>query len=230
MARGSVYLIGSSKGGTLSAIVKRALAKVDGRRPRVAASYAAMHGDSRGLSFMVTTAAKVFGVEVERFFVPGEHGASHDEDAREILEHADVVFMAGGDPVAGAHLFTSSGADAWLREAHDRGTSFIGISAGAIMLCAYWASWPDSPTHLAPFDGGSLVPCLGVVADLVVDCHAEEDDWAELRLVQGMLEEKNLKPRLLGLPHGGGVIVNPEGKLENVGLAPFVLPPSSAQQ
>jgi cyanophycinase-like exopeptidase len=220
--RGSVYLIGSGQGGTLSAMGKRALAKIDGRRPRVAASYAAMHGNTRGMSFMLSTAAKVFGVEVERFHVPGEHGAGSEKEARKTLEEADVVFMAGGDPVAGARLFTSSGADAWLREAHERGASFIGISAGAIMLCAYWASWPDEPVTGAPFDGGELVPCTAVVPDLVVDCHAEEDEWSELYLVQKMLQAGHLSPRLLGLPHGGGVIVGPDGKLENVGVSPFV--------
>ncbi len=224
MARGSVYLVGSGQGGTLAAVVKRALAKVDGRRPRVAASYASMHGNSGGLSFMLKTAAKVFGVEVERFYVPGEEGARSDRPARAVLETADLVFMAGGDPVAGARLFTSSGADAWLREAHERGASFVGISAGAIMLCAYWASWPDDPPKDAPFDGGELIPCTAVVPDLVVDCHAEEDEWVELILVAGMLRARKLSPRLLGLPHGGGVIVHPDGTLENAGIPPFAPP------
>ena len=119
-ARGAVYLIGSGQGGTMSAGAKRALAGVQGRKPRVAASYAAMDGSGRGMSFMVGMAAKLFGVDVERFTVPGERGAGSEKDAG-TLAKADLVFIAGGDPVHGARLFTQSGADAWLREASERG-------------------------------------------------------------------------------------------------------------
>jgi cyanophycinase-like exopeptidase len=224
MPRGSVYLVGSGQGGTLSTMVKRALKRVEGKRPRVAASYAAMHGNARGLSFMLSTAAKVFGVEVERFFVPGEHGASPDKPGRAVVDAADVIFVAGGDPVAGAQLFAASGADAWLREARDRGAALLGISAGSMMLCAWWASWPDEPPKGAPFEGGTLVRCAGVVPDLVVDCHAEEDDWAELKLVREMCVAKGISPRLVGLPHGGAVIVDADEKLEPVGLPHFTLP------
>lgn len=223
MPLGSVYLVGSGQGGTLSTMVKRALRKVEGRRPKVAASYAAMHGNASGLAFMLSTAAKVFGVEVQRFFVPGEHGAGSDKPGRAAIDAADVIFMAGGDPVAGAQLFAASGADAWLRDARARGTALLGISAGSMMLCEWWASWPDEPPKEAPFEGGTLVRCTGVAPDLVADCHAEEDDWAELRLVRGMLVADGLSPRLIGLPHGGGVIVDAEGKLEPIGKPPFTL-------
>ena len=228
MARGSVYLIGSGQGGTLSTVVKRALegAKRSGKRPRVAASYAAMHHSTSGLSFMVSTAAKVFGVDVERFFVPGEQGTAADTDGRAIVERADVIFVSGGDPVAGAELFTSSGADAWLREARERGTALGGVSAGSMMLCAFWASWPDEPDASAPFDGGALVPCTGVVPNLVIDCHAEEEGWSELKIVRQMLLAKgggSVGVRTIGVPSGGAGVVDADGRLEDVGRPSFTL-------
>jgi cyanophycinase-like exopeptidase len=221
MPNAPVYLIGSGQGGTFAAGVKRALSAVHGRKARVAASYAAMDGNARGLSFMISTAAKIFGVEVERFAVPGERGASSDKDARQTLDDADLVFMAGGDPVSGARLFAESGADAWLREANARGVPMIGISAGAMMLCAYWASWPEQAPVGAPFDGGELVRCTGVVSDLVIDCHAEEDGWSELSLVQAMLAAEKRSMRLRGVPSGGGLIVHPDGRLEAFGKEAF---------
>ena len=208
----------------MKAMVKRAIRGITGRKPRVAATYAAMHGSAKGMSFMVTMAAKVFGVDVARFTVPGEHGHASDAASKKIIDEADVIFVAGGDPVAGAELLLSSGADAWLRDARQRGQSLLGVSAGSMMLAAWWAKWPDDPPPGAPFDGAELVECARVVGDLVVDCHAEEDDWVELRTVDKLLTARGgAKPRLLGLPNGGGVIVDGEGNLEEVGVAPFVL-------
>ena len=102
----------------------------------------------------------------------------------------------------------------------------MGISAGAIMLCAWWAEWPDSPDDGLPHDGGVLVPCAAVLPDFVVDCHAEEDQWGELRLVRAMLHERPESPphHFLGLPTGAGVIVTPGRPLESVGVAPYRLP------
>ena len=104
----------------------------------------------------------------------------------------------------------------------------LGISAGAMMLCAHWASWPEQEAPVgAPFDGGELVRCTGVVPDLVVDCHAEDDGWSELVLVRGMLQAQGLTARLRGIPSGGGLIVAPDGSLEVIGKGPFEPPPLS---
>ncbi len=162
------------------------------------------------------------GATVERFTVAGEAGSVPPDDARAVLERADLVFVSGGDPVRGARLLAAAGADLWLREAHARGAACFGISAGSIMLCAWWADWPESPSPGAPHDGGTLVPCAAVLPDLVVDCHAEEDGWAELRLVRGMLAARGgALPKLLGLPSGSAVVVEPGGAIAGVGGAPF---------
>jgi hypothetical protein len=220
---GPVYLVGSPKGSALKTAVRRALGGVKGHKPRVAASYAAIGSHAEGLSFMTSMVDKLFKAEVQRFAVPGEKGGMPADGARAILDAADIVFFAGGDPVEGAKHLIDAGADAWLREARARGTSFVGVSAGSIMLGAWWATWPDNPQAVDdPFDGGSLVPCTRVVPDLVVDCHAEEDGWEELLLVQRMLAARKLSPRLVGVPNGGGVVVDGDGRLEPVGTPPYV--------
>ncbi len=138
--------------------------------------------------------------------------------------------MSGGDPVEGANRLVHAGADAWLRDANARGAACLGISAGAMMLAAWWAEWPDAPPHGAAHDGGELVRCTGVVPDLVVDCHAEEDHWGELYLVRAMLRDRYARvangeslPRFLGLPTGGGIVVEPDGTRAPLGSPPFEL-------
>jgi cyanophycinase-like exopeptidase len=228
-APGSVYLAASSAHETLKSMCARALASVERRSaPRVAVTFAAAGGPSA--ERMMTSLGAYFpGASMQRFVVEGErvNAPVPPAQARAIVEEADIVFVSGGDPVHGARLLVDAGADGWLREARARGAACIGVSAGAMMLCAWWASWPDAPPHDAAHDGGELVSCTRVVPDLVVDCHAEEDEWSELHLVRAMLRDRigfaHDLPRLLGLPTGAGLVVAPDGALESIGSAPFQL-------
>ena len=233
---GAVYLAASSHEGTLRAMASRILASADRRPLRIAVTYAAAGGAM--VARMNQHIARLFGgAQIDRFTVAGESEGEGEraestspEVATATIEAADLIFIAGGDPVQGARLLVRAGADVWLRAARARGTPCLGISAGAIMLATWWAAWPDHPDHGlgAPHDGGELVPCTGVVPALVVDCHAEDDDWSELRLVRGMLRDRPAgepEPRFLGLLTGRGIIVGPDGSIENVGGSPFVLPP-----
>jgi cyanophycinase-like exopeptidase len=223
---GAVYLVSSSQKATLDAMVERALAGIARKPARIAATFAASGGPH--VAQMSAFLQKAFGgAEVTRFTVTGENPEMPPWEARAIVDDADLIFVGGGDPVHGAMVLGGGGANEWIREANARGTPCMGLSAGAIMLCAWWGVWPDDAPADAPHDGGELVPCLGVVPDLVIDCHAEEDHWAELALVRGMLrdhvDELPNMPRFLGLPTGGGLIVAPDGRLETVGAAPFLL-------
>ena len=226
---GSVYLAASSHEPTLRAMAARITASAPSGRPlRVAATYAAAGGEmAERIGHYL---GRLFGgAEVQRFMVEGEQSAMPPREARAMLERADVIFVSGGDPVRGARLLARAGADAWLRDARARGTACLGISAGAIMLAAWWAEWPDDPPYGMPHDGGELVECTGVVPDLVVDCHAEDDDWSELRLVRAILQDRDARggggagaavpSRFLGLPTGGGIVVGPDGTTVNIGDA-----------
>jgi cyanophycinase-like exopeptidase len=227
---GSVYLVASPTKGTFKAMASRAIeegcsTREARARPHVAASYAAADGPivERMSSFL----QHAFGdAEVTRFTVKGERRAMAPEKARAIVDAADVIFLGGGDPVVGARHLVDAGADQWLQAARARGTPCVGVSAGAIMLCSWWAEWPEDADADAPHDGGELVSCTRAVPDLVVDCHAEHDEWEELKLVRGMLRERlgDAKlPRFVGLPTGTGVIVGGDGSLESVGGALYRL-------
>jgi cyanophycinase-like exopeptidase len=221
---GSVFLQGSGQPSSriFKEMIKEALAGVSGRKPRVALSLAALANSIGAVrKFLGWFTARTFGdAEVERFSVAGEKDAMDPDDAYAIVQRADLIYLTGGDPVLGARLLNDSGAAEWLRQARARGAHLAGGSAGAIMLGAWWADWPEEPDG-RPFDGGVLVPCTGVVPDLVVDTHAEENDWEELLLVKGMLAAAGHSPRLRGIPTDGGLIVGPDDGLRSVGDPAF---------
>jgi hypothetical protein len=222
-----IYLLatGQPRGDLWRDLIDRAFANVGGRTPRVAISMAPIAASSGVVAkFAGWFVSKAFrGAEVHRFTVAGEPGAQPPDQARRLVESADLVFVSGGDPVAGAKLLCGAGADAWLRDARQRGAMLAGGSAGAILLGAYWAEWPDDGEG-KPFDGGQLVRCTGVAADLVLDAHDEEDGWSELKLVHGMLRAGGHTHRVRGIPTGGGLVVHDDGRLEPVGDPPFELP------
>jgi len=229
---GAVYLAASSQEKTLRAMAARILASIDGRPLRIAATYAA--GGGPMVDRVSHSIGRLFdGAEVTRFTVAGENPkggppAMSADEAIAILQNADLVFVGGGDPIQGARRLADAGADAWLRDARARGTICFGISAGAMMLSAWWAEWPDDPSPGAPHDGGELVRCAGVVPDLVVDCHAEDDDWNELYLVRAMLRDQPARdgdsgaagaplPRFVGLPTGTGIVIDACGSVVEIG-------------
>src|SRR5689334_7698752 len=111
---GRVFLLGS--GQPTSRLFRetgaRALAGVRDRRPRVALSLAALADTPAMVSrFLGWFTAHTFGdAEVQRFIVAGERGAMDPTEARAIVERADLIYLTGGDPVAGARVLVESGA------------------------------------------------------------------------------------------------------------------------
>jgi cyanophycinase-like exopeptidase len=210
--KGHAFLLGSGDSRALASIAERASAVRSIRR--VAFSLAAIAIPSaRGGGH---THARAFlerafpGAKVERFAVPGEEGAKGQDAARATIDSADLLFLGGGDPVLMADRLTGSGADEWLRDAHGRGALAMGVSAGSIALAAFWGRWSDE----APDDPPEVVRCVGVAPSLVVDCHSEEDDWAELRAVRTALGERAASLTFAGIGHGAALIVQPSGELE----------------
>jgi cyanophycinase-like exopeptidase len=230
---GRVYLVASGQDESLDKVAARALAETGARRPRVAISYAPIAESPQALGFMQMRASTVFaGADVERFAVEGEEGAMDTAAARAVVERADLVFLVGGDPVLGAKILKRAGAGEWLRAAHARGASMLGVSAGSILLGAWWAEWSEEDA--AAGANGLLVECLRVVGDLVIDCHDEASDWEELRLVKAMYDasaggartRERTPARFVGIPTGGAIVVHPDGGRathEIVGNAPLYL-------
>lgn len=233
---GSVYLVGSGQDGVLGEVARRACRELGKERPRVAVTYAPVAGDRRGLKFMSERMPGLFpGATLERFAVDGESGAMAAAEARAVVDRADLVFVSGGDPALGAKVLGASGASEWMRAAHARGVPMMGVSAGSIVLGAWWADWPedDEGTEEEQLERTGLVECVRAVEGHVFDTHNEEDDWDELRLVAKLLERRtggaggaaggSSRPHFLGIPTGGALVFRPDGSMEVVGKSPFQL-------
>jgi peptidase E len=181
--------------------------------PRVAVTYAPVHGDARGLRFMSERMPRLF---------PGATLEAIGDD-RAVVDRADLVFVSGGDPTAGAKVLGRTGAGAWIREANARGVPAMGVSAGAILLGEWWVDWPEDEEEDAQLDRTELVKCTGVVSGHVFDTHDEEEGWQELRTAAELLRRRGEATTLVGIPTGGALIFDGLGGMEVVGNPPFRL-------
>lgn len=98
--------------------------------------------------------------------------------ARSLLQGADLIFVSGGDVEAGMRVLERTGFASLLREMHQAGKPFIGLSAGSIMLAQSWVRWTDA----ADDSTAESFPCLNL-APLLCDTHAEKEDWEELKVL-----------------------------------------------
>jgi len=216
----TMFLIGSPTPPLLKLVGERAAAASKKSRPHVAVSMTTMLGHPHGPGYLTKTMEAMFPHgTIERFTVEGEPDAMPTGDAKAIVARADIVFVPGGDPVAGAKRLVASGADGWLRAARDRGAVFVGISAGSIALGAWWGEWRDDGDDAPP----ELVRCTSVAESFVFDAHAEADHWIELRLVARALHRRHRHLRYVGLPTGAAVEIDADGALHPIGVEPFLL-------
>lgn len=130
------------------------------------------------------------------------HAVPSEEEAA-FLEAADVIVLAGGDVDHGWRAFQASGIREVVERRYWEGAVLLGVSAGAVQLGM--AGWPaGDPDN--PFGTWGFAP-------FVVDAHAEEDDWAELRAA---VRARGEGARGIGIPSGGGLVYRADGTLEAV--------------
>jgi hypothetical protein len=211
--RGRAYLVGSGQDGVLGQVAQRAMRELGRDKPRVAVTYAPVHGDARGLRFMSERMPRLF---------PGAALETIDDD-RAVVDRADLVFVSGGDPTAGAKELQRTGAAGWIREANERGVPAMGVSAGAILLGEWWVDWPEDDQDDPQLARTQLVRCIGVVPGHVFDTHDEADGWEELHTADELVQRRGESQTLLGIPTGGAVIFDRTGGMEVVGNPPFRL-------
>ncbi len=131
------------------------------------------------------------------------------DQAKEILESADAIFMSGGDVDVGMRVLEEKGLASIFPELHELGKLFFGVSAGSILLAKEWVRWRD------PDDDSTaeLFPCLGL-APVICDTHGEGEDWEELKAA---LRLKQNGARAYGITSGTCLKVSPEGEVEALG-------------
>lgn len=132
------------------------------------------------------------------------------DKTRSILERADMIFISGGDVEEGMEVLEERGMLPFLRELHQGGKPFFGLSAGSIMLAREWIVWDD------PNDDStsSAFSCMGF-APVLCDTHAESEGWEELRALLLISPEGTSG---YGIPTGAGLCVHPGGELEALGM------------
>lgn len=127
-----------------------------------------------------------------------------DEDFS-FLKDADIILLAGGDPVRGWRVFEETGLQELIRNRYWNGAVLIGVSAGAMQIGLY--AWPEGAQS-----EDLLIRTFGLVP-FIVGVHDEENEWHDIRRVLNMT-----KPGFpaIGIPSGGGLIYHPDRSIEPI--------------
>lgn len=131
------------------------------------------------------------------------------DEARAILDSADLVYITGGDVEAGMRILQERKMDGFLRQLHAAGKPFFGLSAGSIMLARGWVRWSD-PNNDA---SAEVFPCLGF-APILCDAHAEADGWEELKALLRLSPPGTVG---YGIPSNGALCMERDGTVTAIG-------------
>jgi cyanophycinase-like exopeptidase len=174
-----------------------------------AAYVGASNGDEPAFYSIFAAAMESLGASAHRMIL-----SQFGKDDREWLSSADLVLLAGGDPVRGWRVFEQSGLREAITARYFAGATLVGVSAGAVQLG--WLAGPE-PTE----EEEEETACLGEgdvtmtfrLVPAVVGVHEEGEDWRRLR---ALLRAAEVPVRGLGIPSGGGLVYHPDGVIEPV--------------
>jgi Peptidase family S51 len=121
------------------------------------------------------------------------------------LNDADIILLAGGDPVRGWRVFEETGLRELIVDRYLNGAVLIGVSAGAMQIGLY--AWPEGAQS-----EDLLIRTFGLVP-FIVGVHDEKNEWHDIRQVLNMT--KSGFPAI-GIPSGGGLIYHPDHSIEPV--------------
>jgi cyanophycinase-like exopeptidase len=127
-----------------------------------------------------------------------------DEDIS-FLKDANIILLAGGDPVRGWRVFEETGLRELIVDRYWNGAVLIGVSAGAMQIGLY--AWPEG----APSED-LLIRTFGL-APFIVGVHDEKNEWHDIRRVLNMTKSGF---RAIGIPSGGGLIYHPDRSIEPI--------------
>ncbi|MBM4149393.1 MAG: hypothetical protein FJ224_10155 [Lentisphaerae bacterium] len=203
--RGAVFLLAGGPGGDRRAVADalRMIVRTAGLKGAPVAYIGAANGDSPRFREWVTGMLLDAGAgRVAPAPLCGRNAAP--AAARRAVTSAGAVFVSGGDVESGMLELSASGMAGTLRELHQRGIPFIGLSAGSIMLCRAWVRWrdPADETTAEKFE------CLGF-APILCDTHGEDDDWAELKALLMLCREGDDG---YGIATGGTMAIGRDGR------------------
>lgn len=128
--------------------------------------------------------------------------------ARAAIEGADVLYLDGGDTVAGVEHIRARGLVDAFQRAREHAQFVFGLSGGACAAGPYTIGYRDD-------DSAYVAPCLDLGPPLPLDVHDEQADWPEMR---ALLELAPPQPAGLVIPTNGVLRVSASGsELSSVG-------------
>jgi cyanophycinase-like exopeptidase len=202
-----VYLLAGGRGFDYSPVYKTVLKEISGTNPIIAYVGVANNDDERFYKYVgdkiaesgtcILKHAKLASTEAEI------------NKAKEIINQADAIFMSGGDVEFGIQILESLKLKPVFRELYRQGKVFFGISAGSIMLAREWVRWKDPNDDTT----AEIFPCMNI-APVLIDTHAEEDDWIELKTALKLEKHDTIG---YGIPSGACLKVCSDGRFEAIG-------------
>ena len=134
--------------------------------------------------------------------------------ALQLIADADAIFLSGGDVELGMKTLNDRDAGPAIRAAALAGKRIIGISAGSILTGHSWVHF-DEHDDSETSDKARRFDCLDIVPHCF-DVHAEEDDWAELRVLVHLLAHSQRSQLGFGLGSGGAVRITKHDHVETL--------------
>jgi peptidase E len=205
-----IYLLAGGPGAARRGpdpLLQRVLASTRKAAPSIAYVGAASDDDA-GFFKWIAALFRSAGSGPVRLAPLASHRADLDE-ARSVLQSADLVYITGGDVEAGMRILRERKMEEFLRQLHASGKPFFGLSAGSIMLARAWVRWSDPDNDAS----AEVFPCLGF-APILCDTHAEADGWEELK---ALLRLSVCGTGGFGIPAGGALCVEQNGTVTAIG-------------
>jgi cyanophycinase-like exopeptidase len=207
-----LYLLSGGRGGNYKStrqILQAVFREIGKASPNIAYVGAASDDNRMFYQFIAGMIKEVAACKVNRVLICSPK--ADISKAKGALESADAIFISGGDVEMGMRVLEEKNLTGFLRDLYKQGKLFFGASAGSIMLAGEWVRWKD------PDDDSTaeLFPCLGL-APIICDTHAEDDDWAELKMA---LKLSGDDAQGYGIPAEACLKVHPDGRAEALGGA-----------
>lgn len=203
-----VFLLAGGRNASSAAIIKAVFQEIAAPRPNIAYVGAANNDDERFFKRVADEITRAGNCAVMHALLaaPGADIAK----AKEVLQQADAIFVSGGDVEAGMQVLESHRLVPYFQHLYEQGKLFFGASAGSIMLAREWVRWQDPEDDTT----AELFPCLNI-APVLIDTHAEADDWEELQVAMKLSWPGSTG---YGIPSGGCLKVYPDEDVQPLGL------------
>jgi cyanophycinase len=209
-----LFLLGGSQGGILDAVAGEFVLAAGGRDAAIALLIVGGEGWESAVPQYTDPWGRL-GATRHHVIVPGGDGVLDVDATVHYLRNAGGIFIGGGRTPRYLELYASEPIKSVVRERYDLGVPFAGLSAGARMA-------PDRcclfPTPKAPNQPSGVYPGLGLVSDLIVEVHFDENPSGLKWLLESMALTRTR--RGLGIAASACAVLR-NGQLERV-LGPAV--------